>query len=133
MTSAMLPHVRRALIANGVISDTGLTRNARYRRCRRGCGLILLAAIDDLGIDAWAWPNPTTTGGELTALLSGLTTWANPDARLLHRTSSKITHRPAHTERVYVQHRCTDPQPETNSATVIAKRNTADYSQPPPF
>lgn len=126
------PHLKRALIAKSVITETGLTRKARTRHCR--CGLAVIACIDDLGLDAIAWPTPTTTLGELVAALAGLRTWhhAASSEALIARGPHTIRAKPADTVRVLVQHRCGDPPPE-RADTATSAPAAPDYHRPPPF
>ncbi len=87
--------LRRQLVDTGHLTDDGLTRSARLRRCPR-CRRPVLAGIDNNGLDAWADPAPLDADGEARALLDGRHTWdlfARTD--LVFRTSMSIRHRPA--------------------------------------
>lgn len=130
----MPTHLQRHLLIEGVLSETGLTKKARYRHCPRGCGLLLLAAIDLNGCDAWTWPWPTTPWGEYVAKTAGLHTWHRAVAGegLVYRSAQTITAKPAHTVSVHVQHRCADPPPEIRKMPA-KKRPTTNSDDPPPF
>lgn len=99
--------VQRALVTQGVMTETGLTRKARTHHCRR-CHVPALACIDANGMDAWTWPDPTTVLGELLAWASGLRTWhrAISGDGLIVRDAHVIAAKPADVVDVHVQHVC---------------------------
>jgi hypothetical protein len=125
-------HVKRHLINEGHLSETGLTRHPRYRHCQRGCGLLLLAAINDFGQDAWLDPYPVTVAAELQALMAGRTSYTVIERELVSRDAWRIRGRNADREPAWVEHRCGIPPFEINYRHV-KKAIRPDYSQPPPF
>ena len=125
------PHIQRALIADGTITETGLTHTPQPRTCPH-CGHRTLTAIDDLGTDATTWAWPTTTIGELTALLTGLRTWhRNTHGELTARGPHTITAKPANRYDVHTQHRCDDPPPPAKPTPPPA--TTTPPPTKPPF
>ncbi len=108
----MKPRVQAHLITQGVLTETGLTRTARPRRCPR-CRAVVLACIDTNGIDAWTDPTPVDPHGELLAILAGRRTWHRTvtGGGLAPRIAPTITAKPADRVTVHVEHRCGDPTP----------------------
>jgi hypothetical protein len=99
------------LIDTGVMSDTGLTRNAGLRvhkPCRARC----LAGIDDSGFDTWCDPHPLTPDGELAALLEGRPTYDVSGRQLCIRRSRRIAYFPAAARPVLATHVCGHPIPD---------------------
>lgn len=128
MTSA--PWLQQHLIAEGHVTEKGLTRTPQQRTCR-DCGQRLLAGIDRSGFDAWTWAWPTTTTGELAAVLRGVPTWhLSAHGGLIYRSSHTIAAKPASDVAVHVGHRCGDPPPPAASVTATAAAPTYDH---PPF
>ena len=108
------------LIAKGVMSESGLTRNAGIRT-HRPCQTACVAGIDDSGFDTWCELREITRDGELQALLDGRHTWDLHAGRgLTVRGSLAIRHRPAQTpgRPVLVEHRCGQPIPASWIAPV---------------
>lgn len=122
----MQRHVQDTLIANGVMTSGFITRKAKYRHCPRGCGLIVLTAIDDIGFTTTCDPHPTTTLGELQALLAGRRTYTTVGEELVYRAAHRIVARDTDREPVYVQHECGIPPPPTNELHV--KRKCIEYT-----
>lgn len=108
----MPAHVQATLIADGVMSEDRLTRTAKPRRCPT-CRQMILAAIDDLGFDAWADPRPVTPLGELQALTSGRRTWSHTMGGLDARDAPFIAYLPADRLDVHGEHRCGAPPVQT--------------------
>jgi hypothetical protein len=125
-------YLKRHLIGEGHLSETGLTHRPRLRHCQRGCGLVLLAAINDYGLDTWLDPYPVTIAAELAALLDGRATYTQCENELVLRDAWRISRRNADREPAWVEHRCGSPPFEINYRHVKTKTRT-DYSQPPPF
>ncbi|MDP1877991.1 MAG: hypothetical protein Q8M17_10610 [Actinomycetota bacterium] len=114
-TTPMPAWLRSMLQAKGVISETGLTRNAGIRT-HRPCHAACIAGIDDNGFDTWTDPTELTPTGELQALLDGRRTWdLHAHRALTLRTSISIQHRPAGNPArpVLAQHRCHQPIPSS--------------------
>ena len=120
------------LIDAGIITAGGLTHTPRYRRCPQACGLVLLGAINDYGIDTWLDPYPVTVAAELAALMAGRRTYACVERELILRDAWRISHRNADVEPAWVEHHCGSPPFEINYRHV-KKTSRADYSGPPPF
>lgn len=125
-------YLRAHLIAEGHITETGLTRTPRFRHCQRGCGLLLLGAINDFGTDTWLDPYPVTVPAELAALMAGRRTYAVIERELVQRDAWRISHRDADREPAWVEHRCGSP-PFPINYRHVKKARKADYSGPPPF
>ena len=131
--SASWQQVKAHLLGEALMSETGVLRKPRMRHCRRGCGLVLFAGLDDMGLEAWCWPHPTTVPGELGALMAGLVTFGHVDGELVRRCHRRITWRDADREAVYVQHRCADPPPPVSELHRRKTRKEIAPNSPPPF
>lgn len=98
----------------GVISESGLTRNARMRP-HRDCGQLTLAGYDSdrASLDAWCDPYPLTADGEVQALLDERTTYHLWGGRLERRDRWTIRGIPAGSPShpVFAEHRCRLPVP----------------------
>ena len=94
------------LIQTGVMTEDRITKHAQHRRCPH-CGLFTLVGLDDLlpkvvTVD----PQPTTSAGELFALLTGRRSFALDSGELYERTAGRLLFRPADTHPVYITHEC---------------------------
>lgn len=125
--------IQNHLRAEGLMSDTGLTRKPRHRHCKQGCGLILLAGMDDLGRDTWCWPHPTTVPGELAALMGGERTLTICDGELVCRDVRRIGWKDADREATYVTHTCGATPPPVNEMHVKKVRHQLPVNAPAPF
>lgn len=110
-TTAMPDWLTHHLIAKGVMTESRLTRNARPRRCTR-CGTYTLVGLDadTLAFEAHAEPTPTTSAGELQALLAGRRTWTLHHGRLEQRDADDIRLDPAdQAGNIHAEHTCGSP------------------------
>lgn len=125
--------VQAALIAAGHMDEDRVTRRPRPAHCRT-CRHAITAAITDSGFTARCWPTPTTTLGELQALLAGLATYTALPDELLYRDDFRIRTNDANRARVLVEHRCGDPPPPTNPIHAIPKQmRSFTANEEPPF
>lgn len=124
---------RQHLIDQGHISHDGLTHRPTHRHCQSGCGLLLLAAINDTGQNTWLDPWPITPASELHALLTGRSTYTVCERELVPRDAWRISHINADQEKTYATHQCGTPPFPANPKWPPATKNTTDHSQPPPF
>lgn len=123
--------LQQHLIAEGHVTETGLTRNPKPRNCRR-CGQRLLAAIDRNGFDALTWADPTTPAGELGAILTGRQTWqVNVYGGMSPRMHYAIAANSADRVAVHVEHRCGDPPPPAKPKP--PPQQWTDPDAPPPY
>lgn len=112
---AMPAWLTQKLVADGVMdATTRLTSRLRPRRCA-GCGLYGMAALDDLGLPVLLELHPTTSAGELFALLTGRASYGLDFGELYPRTAAHITARPADREKTYVTHACHSPPIPANA------------------
>lgn len=103
------------LIDKGVMSESGLTRNAGIRTCRT-CHQHCLAGIDINGRDTWLEPQPLHPAGELQALLDCRRTFnlyagkqlMPRDRHLMAAYPAGHKHRPT-----FATHTCGQPIPTT--------------------
>ena len=103
------------LIDKGVLSESGLTRNAEIRTCRT-CRQHCLAGIAITGLDTWLEPQPLHTAGELQALLDCRKTYSlYAGKQLVPRDRHWISNYPAgHAKRpTFATHTCGQPIPTT--------------------
>lgn len=109
MTKTRMPkHIQDALIADGTMTEGFLTRTARTRHCPT-CHTLVLAAIDDLGTDAWCDPQLLTPLGELQATMAGRRTWSHTMGGLDARDAPYIRRFPADRLEIHAQHVCGAP------------------------
>ena len=106
MTAKMPAWLTRHLIQTGAMTEDRITKHAQHRRCPT-CGLFTLVGLDDLlpsriAVD----PLPTTSAGELFALLTGRRSFALDVDELYERTAGRLLYRPADTHPVYITHEC---------------------------
>ena len=112
MTSQWL---RSMLHDKGVLSETGLTRNAGLRTCRT-CRQHCLAGIAITGLDTWLDPRQLHPVGELQALLDNRRTFnLYAGKQLVPRDRHLIAAYPAgHPQRpTFATHTCGQPIPST--------------------
>ena len=126
--AGMDQRVRAHLIGEGIITEQGLTRTPKHRRCPT-CREIIYGAIDDLGLDALASAWPVTVAAELAAHMAGRRTWSHVAGQLVARYWDRIETRSANDEPVHVAHTCGIPPPETN--TLWMKAPPPEYTNPP--
>lgn len=130
-TQAMPAWLTQKLVADGVLDPrTRLTSRLRPRRCT-SCGAWTLAALDDLGQPAYLEPDPTTSAGELFALLTGRATYALDRGEIYPRNAWHIAGRPADTEKTYVTHACQSPPMPANPK--FTPRPKPATTNTPPF
>jgi len=101
------------LIDKGVLSETGLTRNAGIRTCRT-CRHHCLAGIAITGLDTWLDPQQLHPYGELQALLDCRPTFSlYAGKQLVPRDRHWISNYPAgHKQRpTFATHTCDQPIP----------------------
>lgn len=112
----MAEWLRRHLVDTGILTESGLSRTARPRRCPR-CRAVTVAAIDDNGLESWADPHPIDAQAEADAALAGIPTWELWAGReLVRRDVYRITGRPAGLDQrrpVLAAHRCPTRRSET--------------------
>jgi len=107
--------LRSMLIDKGVMSESGLTRNAGIRTCRT-CHQHCLAGIDINGRDTWLDPQQLHPAGELQALLDCRRTFSlYAGKQLVPRDHHWIKSYPAgHKQRpTFATHTCGQPIPTT--------------------
>ena len=107
--------IKSMLIDKGVLSETGLTRNAGIRTCRK-CRTNCLAGIDINGLDTWTDPQQLHPAGELQALLDNRRTYnLYAGKQLMPRDRHLMAAYPAgHKQRpTFAAHRCDQPIPTT--------------------
>jgi hypothetical protein len=112
MTDSMPTWLKDHLVQAGHISEAGLTRKARVRRCR--CGASTIAGIDNNGLDTWLIPTEINTLGEVMALVEQRGTWEMRGQQLIRRHQFNIRARPAGTDStrpVFAAHKCGEPIP----------------------
>ncbi|WP_191565147.1 hypothetical protein [Janibacter melonis] len=130
MSPAPRQRVLDHLIADGTITEQGVTRTARNRHCR-SCRRIVLAAITDLGIEIALDPPALTPLGELQAHTAGVHTYAVlPWGEMVRRTPSRITHRDAAHEESHAQHECV-PRARYDTHPAPVRHNAARDDEPP--
>lgn len=113
MTSSMQPWLIGDLIDSGAITQSGLSRKAKARECRK-CRAWVLAGLDGdvAAMEAIADPHYLTAVGELEALLDERTTYDLEHGRLYRRYHWNIAKRAAGTRHlVLAQHRCQQAMP----------------------
>lgn len=126
--------LRDHLIRTGHMTETGISRRARIRRCRR-CAFVILTGLDNdtCAIEANVDPTPLGPLGEALALVDSRGTWS------LHREGSRwvldprdpfhIAAHPAGSrarEDVLGEHRC-----GTELAPVLTTRSQFPETKPP--
>jgi hypothetical protein len=107
MSEQMPTWLRDHLIAEGHISEAGLTKKARLTRCR--CGAQTIAGIDADGVDVYLAPIQINALGEAMALVDQRGTWEMRGHRLIRRHRFSIRARPAGTDATrptFAAHRC---------------------------
>ena len=124
--------VKAKLLRDRLMDHQGVTRTARPRHCGR-CHAAVLAGIDDLGITVSVHPTPTTTLGELEALMAGVDTFLLAGGRLIYRNASKIKARSPDEYDVHVTHQCGKPPPPTNPQRMKPPRKEYTNDDPIPF
>lgn len=106
---------RDHLIADGTMTEQGVTRTPKPRHCRH-CGRAVIAAITVDGFEVAVEPFPTTIAGELHTLMAGGQTYALlPDAMIL-RSWWRIKGADANSETVHAKHECGKAPPEIHPA-----------------
>lgn len=135
----MDPWLRQHLADIGAMTESGLTRKAQPRRCRK-CNEVVIVGLDDdvCAAETYADPTPLSTLGEVVTLLEGRRTVAlasEGGRRVLHiRDDFQIRGRPAgSTPRwdVLRAHRCgSPPLPEALTAPTSFPSATADRLPP---
>jgi len=107
--------LRSMLVDKGVLSESGLTRNAGIRTCRT-CRQHCLAGIAITGLDTWLEPQQLHPAGELQALLDCRKTYSlYAGKQLVPRDRHWIRDYPAgHPKRpTFATHTCGQPIPTT--------------------
>ena len=128
-TDKMPDWLQTQLVNDGTMTADFITRKAKPRRCKK-CHAQTLAAIDDLGLESHLDPKPTTSGGELLALLAGRATFEVIGTQVVSRDSHRVTAHPADQRGVFAAHSCNSPLP-TNSALIEKKSATCDPARIP--
>lgn len=141
----MDPWLKQLLIDNGSMTETGITRAAKPRRCKQCNQPIIVGLNDDqCAFETHADPQPLSALGEAIALLEGRTTiaLANEGGRwVLHRRDDfQIRGRPAGTTPrwdVLRTHTCGTPTPTGPTAAPSTHPSTTrerlPANAPPPF
>jgi hypothetical protein len=135
--------LKRHLVDNGHLTESGASRKAKPRRCRT-CNAVVVIGLDaDMcAFEVHADPVPLSQLGEALAVATGRRTVSfcqSAGAYLLEqRWVEDIKARPAGTgtrEDVLAEHRCREPVPDLWSAPTSFKHLAAASSQPsaPPF
>lgn len=120
------------LEADGIYDGTTrLSRTAKPRRCPK-CWAPVLAGLDEFSRPTWLNADPTTSAGELLAVIAGQPTYALDCGQLYARDRWHIGGRPADAHRVHTPHVCHGPPPPTN-AKFTTRWTRPDHNQPPPF
>jgi hypothetical protein len=130
MTTTMPAWLERHLIQTGVMTSDHVTKHARHRRCPN-CGLFTLVGLDEYPKRVAVDPIPTTTAGELFALLTGRHTYALDGHELYERTAGRLEHRRADDTPVYATHQCHSPPLPINERFIPAQPE--DLNGEPPF
>lgn len=102
----MPKYVLEHLIDDGTITENRVGHTARIVRCPSRCGLLVLAAIDDLGFESFCHPAPTTVAGELAAVLAGLRMHTVIAGQLVARGAHRMLAKNADEEPAFPQHQC---------------------------
>lgn len=105
MTTKMPAWLERHLIQTGVMTQDRVTKHAQHRRCP-SCGLFTLVGLDEFPHRITVDIMPTTSAGELFALLTGRRSFALDVDELYERTAGRLLFRPADTHPVYITHEC---------------------------
>ena len=145
MTTATTPTwLRDHLLRTGHIAETGVSRGAKLRRCRR-CGVFVLTGLDaDMcALEVQADPTPLSPLGEAFAVVEGRRTFALHRAggrwEIDWRDAGDIASHPAGSARredVLRQHRCGDqdqPAALTAASTFPETAPTPSDEADPPF
>ena len=135
MTTTMPAWLTRHLIQTGVIvvdplTTDRITKNAQHRRCPN-CGLFTLVGLDEFPHRIAVDPLPTTSAGELFALLTGRRSFALDSGELYERTAGRLLYRPADTHPAYAEHQCGSPPLPINQRFIPAQPE--DLNGEPPF
>ena len=131
--SAPWQAIKARLVADGQMSDQGVTRTPKQRHCR-DCGRVVIAAITDLGFEVAVEPSATTTFGELTALMNGGETYALLDhGEMVWRSQHRIAYASPDKERTHAMHECGKAPPERNSLFEIKAKPRTEYTDTIPF
>lgn len=130
--------LRDHLIASGAMTESGLTRRAKPRRCNR-CNAVVVVGLDAdvCAFEVRVDPQPLNAAGELLALLEGrrtLTLHGAASGRMLDpRWPEHIRTAPAGTtprEDALREHRCDTP-PLVDAATCTSAFARGDSALPP--
>lgn len=121
--STQWQRVKDHLIADGAMSEQGVTHTPKPRHCRH-CGRAVIAAITDLGFEVAVEPTPTTPAGELGELMAGGQTYAIVYGQMVWRNSHRIQYRDANNETTHAMHQCGKAPPETHPAFLAKKART---------
>jgi hypothetical protein len=114
------------LIEQGVMTKDRVTKHAHPRRCQ-DCGLYTLTGLDDLLPKVvHADLLPTTTVGELTALMSGRRTFGLDHGEFYIRTAGRIGFRAADHTQVHAEHSCGSPPLPVNPKFMPARFKNPD-------
>jgi len=105
MTAKMPAWLTRHLIQTGVMTTDYVTKKSKHRRCPT-CGLFTLVGLDEFPHRIAVDIMPTTSAGELFALLTGRRSFALDVDELYERTAGRLLFRPADTHPVYITHEC---------------------------
>jgi len=130
MTTKMPAWLTRHLIQTGVMTADYITKKSKHQRCPH-CGLYTLVGLDEFPHPIAVDPMPTTTPGELFALLTGRRSFALDGDELYERDAGRLEHRRADDTPVYAEHRCGSPPLPINQRFIPTK--PADLDGPPPF
>lgn len=129
MTKTMPAWLADKLIDDGTMTSDRVTKHAKPRRCP-DCHLFTLIGLDEFPHRVAVDPQPTTSAGELFALLTGRRTFALDCGELYERTAGRLAYRPADTTPVYASHQCGSPPLPVNEKFITHPPIT---DGPPPF
>jgi hypothetical protein len=118
------------LILDGVMTSDRVTKHARPRRCPT-CHLYTILGLDEFPHRVAVDPLPTTSAGELFALLTGRRSFALDAGELYERTAGRLLFRPADTHPVYATHQCGSLPLPVNERFMPKPQEKQDG--PPPF
>jgi len=120
----------RHLIQTGAMTQDRITKHAQHRRCPH-CGLFTLVGLDEFPHRIAVDIMPTTSAGELFALLGGRRSFALDGTELYERTADRLLFRPADTHPAYVTHECGSIPLPINQRFIPAQPE--DLNGEPPF
>lgn len=126
--SARWQVVQKKLVRDGLMDEARVTHTIKRRHCA-GCGLVVLAALDEIGRRAIVDPDRLTPLGELQALTAGATTWADCGGAIVRRSVWRITR--CRDERIHADHECGRPRDAFEAKPEMTRQGNVDSDIPP--